>query len=87
MLEEDDYNEFVIRWNLFLYKLKECAEEIAFREWNEAYFLVRSSYKDAEAILHILLKAQERISSVIECDHNVRKLFNFWCTFMVISLF
>lgn len=76
LLDEDEYSEFVVRWNLFIYKLRECGEEIALREWDDAYHLVRSAYQDAEVLLNLLLKAQESISSVLECE-NVSSIFFF----------
>ncbi|MCR9067084.1 MAG: hypothetical protein NXI00_24175 [Cytophagales bacterium] len=69
LLDDYDYAEFVVRWNLFRFKLKECGEDMSLHEWTDAYHFVRSAHKDAEVLLQLLLKAQDSVSSILQCDN------------------
>jgi len=51
------------------YKLQESTESLSLHDWNSAYHLIRSAYKDSERLLSLLLNARTSISSVLECEH------------------
>ena len=78
LVNEEDFIEFVVRWNLFQYKLRECMEQMSLHQWREAYRFVRSAYHDSERLLKIILHARQQISFFLQCEH-VRVLPRLTC--------
>ncbi len=67
ILTEDEYLEFVYRWNFLQFKLAQVKKYLSIHHFNASLAFVRSMEHDVTALSSLIHDAHEKIHSYLQC--------------------